>query len=179
MLIVLGITVAAGLSWLLLRDQAPRPVVVDAGPPLDLPQVLAPPPPAPPPTPPATAEAKAPPVAVRMLAGKPVVLEDEPLGDGPNAAIVAKARAACRRGDARLAARDRKAAIKAYRAALKLYPAYIGAYRGLGRALAIAGDKAAAIKVLSVYVVTVPEAKDVTAINQLIEKLKKKPARRK
>lgn len=167
-----------GGTWVWMRrPPAPPPPVVQKLPVPPPPPVVVAPPPAPP-----TEEPKPPPAPVPMLSGKPVVLEYDVGADaaelpGANPALVAKARDAYRKGNARLAAGDKKGAIKLYRASLKFYPAYVGALRGLGRALAASGDKKA-INVLKLYVKTVPEAEDVGAINALIEKLGKKPPAR-
>jgi hypothetical protein len=183
--LIIGAPVAAlllGLSiWLIARRSPappPPPAVVEIPlPPEPAPVVVAPP--APP-----VEEIKPPVAAVPMLDGKPMVLEGDKGPDvevaGANPAQVAKARAAYRNGNARLAAGDKKGALKLFRASLKAYPGYVAAYRGLGRALAATGDKKAAIKVLKAYVKAVPEADDVASINKLIDKLgKKAPARRK
>ena len=170
------VVLALAGGWLLFLRK-PEPVaVVEIPLPPPPPVVVAPPPPEPEPEP-----VKPPPVAVRTIAGKPMVLEYGAAGEaveGANPAIVAKARAASLAGDKRLAAKDPKGALKLYRASLKIYPAYLGAYRGMGRALAASGDKKGAIKVLSAYVKIAPEAADADEINKLIEKLGKKPPTR-
>ncbi len=170
----------AGL-WLWVRQPGkPTPPDVQELPlPPAPPVVVAPPPPPPVPVP-VPEVVKPPPPVVPMIAGKPIVLEYDTGAEaaevpGAPAATVARAREAFKKGNARLAAGDKKGALKLFKASLKSYPAYVGAYRGLGRALAATGDKKNAIKTLKYYVKVVPEAEDVGAINTLIEKLGKKP----
>lgn len=175
--------------WLAVR--APTPPTVIELPNVAEPVIAKPPPPPPVAQPtPEPVPTPAPVEAPKLLAGKPVVLDypdkPSPAVPGTNDAVIAKARALADKGAARLAAKDGKGAVKFFRASMKTYPAYLAAYRGLGRALAATNDKKGALQMLNIYLRAVPEADDAEELKALVAKLsapapakKKGPTRKK
>ncbi len=177
LILIIAVPVAVLLVGLVLYFslRTTTPTVIEL-PPRPEPIVAKPPPePEPAATPEPVAPTPVPLEAPMLLAGKPVVLDypdkPSPPVPGTNDAVIAKARALAEKGTARLDAKDGKAAVKFFRASMKTYPAYLAAYRGLGRSLAVTNDKKGALQMLNIYLRAVPEAEDAEDLKALVAKL--------
>ena len=124
------------------------------------PAVAAKPPPPPPPAAPVAPRR-------RMLDGKAVVFDADPTRDP----MVARARAACKTGDAALAAGELATAERAYQGALDSYAGYVAAYRGLARVASRRGNDDLALDLLQTYIGRAPTAPDAAQIRLWIRTL--------
>jgi tetratricopeptide (TPR) repeat protein len=87
---------------------------------------------------------------------------------------IGMARNAYTTGNQRLFVGDLDGAVRAYREALEIYPGYVGGYRGLGLAYEQLGDKANALVALRVYVVAVPNARDIALVKKRLTHLQRR-----
>ena len=117
----------------------------------------------------------------RLIDGKPVVFDDEPIAsvarDADETRELTVARAASRSGDRALASGELAEAERFYHGALGHYAGYVAAYRGLGQVYARSGNPELALSMFDQYLRAAPAASDGEIVRGWAAQLAREPTK--